>query len=182
MSPAPPAPFTISFSPAQITLNSSPTLGADVHDTSAQRATSDILWPLALLQLVLLGGAALFFYRSVQLDSAEQFVWAVSMENGYWKHPPLPSWMLHALVQLFGPSVALPVVATQFAMLCALLILYRLGVRMMSPQRAMLIEVLASLISYFHFQAAFYHPYSHSMINTRGSKALEQAIYRQQYR
>jgi hypothetical protein len=112
-----------------------------------------ILWPLAVLQLLLWGGAALFFYRSVQLDSAEQFVWAVSLENGYWKHPPLPSWMMHALVQLFGPSVALPVVATQCAMLCALLILYQLGAKMMSPQRAMLGVLLTSLISYFNLSA-----------------------------
>ena len=35
-------------------------------------------------------------------DNIEQFVWAQSLEPGYWKHPPLPSWLLWAVVKLFG--------------------------------------------------------------------------------
>ena len=35
-------------------------------------------------------------------DNIEQFVWAQSLEPGYWKHPPLPSWLLWAAVKLFG--------------------------------------------------------------------------------
>ena len=35
-------------------------------------------------------------------DNIEQFVWAQSLEPGYWKHPPLPSWLLWAALNLFG--------------------------------------------------------------------------------
>ena len=35
-------------------------------------------------------------------DNIEQFVWAQSLEPGYWKHPPLPSWLLWAVLKLFG--------------------------------------------------------------------------------
>jgi 4-amino-4-deoxy-L-arabinose transferase-like glycosyltransferase len=35
-------------------------------------------------------------------DNIEQFVWAQSLEPGYWKHPPLPSWLLWGAVKLFG--------------------------------------------------------------------------------
>jgi Dolichyl-phosphate-mannose-protein mannosyltransferase len=38
-------------------------------------------------------------------DNVEQFNWAQSLELGYHKHPPLPSWMLGAVVQWFGPSI-----------------------------------------------------------------------------
>ena len=38
-------------------------------------------------------------------DNVEQFNWAQSLELGYHKHPPLPSWALGALIQCFGPSV-----------------------------------------------------------------------------
>lgn len=38
-------------------------------------------------------------------DNVEQFNWAQSLELGYHKHPPLPSWLLGAAVQLSGPSV-----------------------------------------------------------------------------
>lgn len=35
-------------------------------------------------------------------DNVEQFVWASSLETSYWKHPPLPSWLLWAVIRLFG--------------------------------------------------------------------------------
>jgi 4-amino-4-deoxy-L-arabinose transferase-like glycosyltransferase len=38
-------------------------------------------------------------------DNIEQFNWAQSLELGYQKHPPLPSWLLGAVIKLFGPSV-----------------------------------------------------------------------------
>lgn len=38
-------------------------------------------------------------------DNVEQFNWAQSLELGYHKHPPLPSWALGLLVHVFGPSI-----------------------------------------------------------------------------
>ena len=38
-------------------------------------------------------------------DNIEQFNWAQSLELGYHKHPPLPSWLLGVTIKLFGPSV-----------------------------------------------------------------------------
>ena len=35
-------------------------------------------------------------------DNVEQFVWAQSVETSYWKHPPLPTWLLSGLIHLFG--------------------------------------------------------------------------------
>ena len=35
----------------------------------------------------------------------EQFIWAHSVQWGYYKHPPLPTWLLAAAIELFGPSV-----------------------------------------------------------------------------
>ena len=37
-------------------------------------------------------------------DNFEQYVWAHSLEWGYHKHPPLPTWLLGGLIALFGPS------------------------------------------------------------------------------
>ena len=82
------------------------------------------------------------------IDSAEQFVWAFSLENGYWKHPPMPSWIMHALIQLFGPSVALPFVATQASIVIALALTWRLGCEFMSPQRSLIAMLLTSLVTY----------------------------------
>ena len=38
-------------------------------------------------------------------DNIEQFNWAQSLELGYHKHPPLPSWALGLVVHVFGPSI-----------------------------------------------------------------------------
>ena len=63
-------------------------------------------WPLALaLALV-----AVWVFVPAGLnpgqwgDHFEQFVWAHSLEWGYHKHPPLPTWLLAGLIALFGPS------------------------------------------------------------------------------
>lgn len=37
-------------------------------------------------------------------DNIEQFNWAQSLQWGYHKHPPLPTWILGAAIALFGPS------------------------------------------------------------------------------
>ena len=87
-------------------------------------------------------------YRAPEIDSAEQFVWAFSLESGYWKHPPLPSWIMHALLQVFGPSVVLPFVATQCCAVLAMVLVWRLGCAWMSPSRALVAVALTSLISY----------------------------------
>jgi 4-amino-4-deoxy-L-arabinose transferase-like glycosyltransferase len=38
-------------------------------------------------------------------DHFEQFVWAQSLQWGYHKHPPLPTWLLAALTGAVGPAV-----------------------------------------------------------------------------
>jgi Dolichyl-phosphate-mannose-protein mannosyltransferase len=38
-------------------------------------------------------------------DNVEQFNWAQSLELGYHKHPPLPSWVLGSVIKIFGPSI-----------------------------------------------------------------------------
>lgn len=37
-------------------------------------------------------------------DSLEQFIWGQGFEWGYWKHPPLTSWLMWACLHFFGPS------------------------------------------------------------------------------
>ena len=36
-------------------------------------------------------------------DNVEQFVWVHSLQWGYYKHPPMPTWLLGAAIQLVGP-------------------------------------------------------------------------------
>ena len=36
-------------------------------------------------------------------DNVEQFIWVHSLEWGYYKHPPMPTWLLGIAIQLIGP-------------------------------------------------------------------------------
>jgi 4-amino-4-deoxy-L-arabinose transferase-like glycosyltransferase len=103
---------------------------------------------LCIGQVLLWGLVVGLNYSAPEVDSAEQFAWAFSMESGYWKHPPLPSWIMHGLIQLFGPSMLLPFVATQTCIVIALALTWRLGLEFMSPTRSLIAMALTSLVTY----------------------------------
>ena len=103
---------------------------------------------LCMVQTLLWGLGSGLTRLAPELDSAEQFVWAFSMESGYWKHPPVPSWIMHGLLAVFGPSVALPSVATQFCVTLALALTWKLGCEFMSPRRSLIAMALTSLVAY----------------------------------
>ena len=52
----------------------------------------------AALWLSLLGASSLV----APIDNIEQLTWVRSLEWGYYKHPPLPTWLLWPVVQLLG--------------------------------------------------------------------------------
>jgi hypothetical protein len=46
------------------------------------------------------------YFNTAQFgDNVEQYNWAQSLELGYHKHPPLPSWLLSTVIRLLGPSI-----------------------------------------------------------------------------
>jgi 4-amino-4-deoxy-L-arabinose transferase-like glycosyltransferase len=58
------------------------------------------------LAVVVLWALWAAYFNTAQFgDNIEQFNWAQSLELGYHKHPPLPSWVLGGVVRLFGPSI-----------------------------------------------------------------------------
>lgn len=112
-----------------------------------------ILLALCAGQMLLWSLAFGLTYQAPEIDSAEQFVWAFSLENGYWKHPPMPSWIMHGLLSIFGPSVTLPFVAAQACVAVALILVWRLGCEFMSPRRALIAISLTSLVAYHNIGA-----------------------------
>ncbi|WHZ11416.1 MAG: hypothetical protein OJF60_001855 [Burkholderiaceae bacterium] len=98
-------------------------------------------------------GAA-FIPRAMHLDSIEQVVWAQSWQWGYYKHPPLPSALMHALNLAFGgPSQALTAFAAQGCSVVAMIYVWLLARCMMPPRIAIIAVVLDSLLSYHTINA-----------------------------
>src|SRR5438045_3237006 len=58
---------------------------------------------VALLALVVLWTVPMAaFYETPPCDNVEELFWGGSLEWGYYKHPPLPSWLMGPLVSLAG--------------------------------------------------------------------------------
>jgi 4-amino-4-deoxy-L-arabinose transferase-like glycosyltransferase len=58
-------------------------------------------------------------------DNVEQLNWSHSLEWGYLKHPPLPTWLTRAGIALFGPSALLTYALAMACVALTLLLLWR---------------------------------------------------------
>ena len=70
---------------------------------STPNAARHMLW-LSIFTIWVWIGIAAFLNESQLNDSLEQFIWAQSLEWGYWKHPPVTSWLLYLPLHGLGPS------------------------------------------------------------------------------
>lgn len=95
---------------------------------------------------------------SMDLDSIEQVVWSRTAQWGYYKHPPLPSLLMYGLTHLFGtPSMGLSAFAAQGGNVIALLYVWLLAKRMLSPQLAIVAVLITTLIGYHNFRAIVFN-------------------------
>jgi 4-amino-4-deoxy-L-arabinose transferase-like glycosyltransferase len=117
------------------------------------------------------------------LDSAEQLVWSYSLESGYWKHPPLPSWIMHALVALFGPSAGLTFFAAHASTAVALALTWRLGCEFMSPRRSLAAAALTALVG-FHGWSSYEYNHNSALLPFQAAVVLcfWLAVQRRQWR
>lgn len=111
-------------------------------------STPTLVLLLALAHVLLWGGAQALTWRAPALDSAEQLAWSYALEGGYWKHPPLPSWLLHGLAALFGRSIALPAVAAQACAALALALCWRVGSAVLGPRDSLAAMALSGLVAW----------------------------------
>jgi len=87
----------------------------------------------------------------------EELVWGSSLEWGYYKHPPLPSWVMHGMITLFGHPIWLTFFTGQLSVVLALFFVWKLGCEFSFTQAtqtkqsgyALIAILLTSLIAYF---------------------------------
>lgn len=95
---------------------------------------------------------------SMDLDSVEQVIWSQTAQWGYYKHPPLPSLLLHVLNSVFGgPSMGLTAFAAQGGNVVALIYVWLLAKRILPPQLAIVAVLITSLIGYHNFRAIVFN-------------------------
>jgi 4-amino-4-deoxy-L-arabinose transferase-like glycosyltransferase len=100
----------------------------------------NLLFWVALPSLLLTGPDA---------DNMEELVWGNVFQWGYYKHPPLPSWVHFTLMSVFGRHIWITFFAAQLSVALALYFIWRLGCELTSQRNALLAVVLTMPIAYF---------------------------------
>jgi 4-amino-4-deoxy-L-arabinose transferase-like glycosyltransferase len=88
-------------------------------------------------------------HSAPDLDNMEELVWGNVFEWGYYKHPPLPSWLIFGLTRLLGRPVWLTFFAGQLSVVLALYFIWRLACEMTSQKNALIAILLIMPITYF---------------------------------
>jgi 4-amino-4-deoxy-L-arabinose transferase-like glycosyltransferase len=81
-------------------------------------------------------------------DNVEQLNWSHAMQWGYFKHPPLPTWLLRGGIALFGPGAVLTYALAMGCVAAALLLVW-LCARQLMPPRHALIALMVSTANYY---------------------------------
>ena len=94
-------------------------------------------------------------------DNVEQLIWIRSLELGYYKHPPLPTWIMAAAAFVFGPSIGLTYILGAVLTLGSLAIFWSLLCRMRGKAYAT-VAILAALSITFYSGRLYY--YNHNVV------------------
>jgi len=87
-------------------------------------------------------------HRAPPWDNIEQLVWMQSLEWGYYKHPPFPTWWVHFWTLLLGRSIWVTFFAAQLNVVMMLWFVWRIALLVASPLRAFSATVMTSLLVY----------------------------------
>ena len=87
--------------------------------------------------------------HNLPLDVIEQLAWGREWQIVYFKHPPLPAWILEAIATLSGRWPAATYVAGPLASALALVAVWRLSCTLMGQRRAVLAVLAQGCVLYF---------------------------------
>lgn len=120
--------------------------------------------PGKALVIMLLTGMVLLWtllmaisHSAPDLDGMEELVWAASLELGYAKHPPLPSWFMYLAGSVLGRPVWLSFLMGLLFSALGLWFVWRLGCEMATPRLALIATLLVSATTYFSLRGTIYN-------------------------
>lgn len=86
---------------------------------------------------------------SPPIDVAEGINWGSEWQLGYYKHPPFSSWVLFSFYQIFGHVG--PYLLSQLYVILTLVLIYRLGRKVLSQDLAFLGSILTLAVLYYTY-------------------------------
>jgi hypothetical protein len=157
---------------AVATLAPRPTL--DSHASQAGRSPTtgrDVFIGLLLFAAVWLSHTA-YTSLSPPMDNIEQLNWVHSLEWGYFKHPPLPTWLIWLPAHLLGASAWTSYGVGAACTLAAMGLLWRLLVRLRGRGYAGAALLAALCITYYNGRLYYYNHNVVLMLLSTASAAL----------
>lgn len=94
---------------------------------------------------------------SPPIDNIEQLSWIGSLEGGYYKHPPLPTWLIWLPAKLFGATAWTSYVTGATCTLSALALLWRLLSGVRGSRHATLALLAVLCIAYYNGRLYWYN-------------------------
>jgi len=117
-------------------------------DLDSRKDIGKILAAFLVFHLLLWVVLATVSHRAPPWDNIEQLVWQQSLEWGYYKHPPLPTWWLSLWTGLLGRQIWVTFFAAQLSVILMLAVVWRVALYVLSPARALVAVLLSSLLIY----------------------------------
>lgn len=117
-------------------------------DASNSRHMAFLTLGFLAFHLVLWTVLATISHRAPPWDNVEQLVWMQSLEWGYYKHPPFPTWWVHGWTSLLGRTMWVLFFSAQLSVVLMLFFVWRIALLVTSPARAFAAIVLTSLLIY----------------------------------
>lgn len=113
-------------------------------------------WVTALA-IALWSGSASWVNLAQYADSLEEFTWSHGLELGYWKHPPLPTWLIATPIRLIGFSVYWTYALAAACFIGTAFFTWRITLRLFGQQAAMFAILLIGLHIGFSWRAQLYN-------------------------
>ena len=110
-------------------------------------------------------------------DSIEQWTWSHALAWGYYKHPPLPAWLLWLANRVFGASLATVTLLGAATTVAAFGLFWRLLWRLRGPAPATVALLAALCITFYNGRLNYYnHNIVLLLASTACAFALERAL------
>ncbi len=107
-----------------------------------------LTWGFMAFHLLMWTVLATLSHRAPPWDNVEQLVWQQSLEWGYYKHPPFPTWWVYGWTSLLGRSMWVTFFAAQLSVVLMQLFIWRIALLVTTPARAFVSVALSSLLIY----------------------------------
>lgn len=105
-------------------------------------------------------------------DNIEQLTWTGALDWGYYKHPPLPTWLLWLAGQLFGVTAWTSYGLAAVMVFMSMVIIWRLLSSMRSREYATLALMAVLCITYYNGRLYFYNHNTVLLLISTASAAL----------